>query len=407
MPGTVRIERLDHGFADGWTAHYRRRLGWLRPFEAALRRPSGSIADAVAWRVARRHEHRPWEVAWMEPAITAGASAIARHKPKVILATAPPYESLKAGWTLHKRTGLPLVVDFRDPWTWGLPWNPSSEKRAREERAWEARVMADASLVLVVTPSMQRTMAEMYPEQAGKIRLLMNGYEDAGDAAAAPPADRFVLSYAGSILERRLPPALFEGLRRLRAKHPETAAEVRVQLIGANHTNRPLPDRLREEDVADMVEWVGAVSPDQCRTLLRSSHVLLHMEGTAQYAISGKLFEYLSSNRQVLWPRAGGQRRRVVPDEIGWRRERRTRRSGPRFRRHPRAVGRLPREPRRAAGRPREARPVPPSRADAHAGLTPRRSHRRRGPSRSTNLRRQACGNIRRRHARSSAVWAS
>jgi glycosyltransferase involved in cell wall biosynthesis len=236
----------------------------------------------------------------MEPAVTAGASAIARYRPKVILATAPPYETLKAGWTLHKRTGLPLVVDFRDPWTWGLPWNPSSEKRAREERAWEARVMADASLVLVVTPSMQRTMAEMYPEQAGKIRLLMNGYEDAGDAAAAPPADRFVLSYAGSILERRLPPALFEGLRRLRAKHPETAADVRVQLIGANHTNRPLHDRLREEDVADMVEWVGAVSPDQCRTLLRSSHVLLHMEGTAHYAISGKLFEYLSSSRQVL-----------------------------------------------------------------------------------------------------------
>jgi hypothetical protein len=33
---------------------------------------------------------------------------------------------------------------------------------------------------------------------------------------------------------------------------------------------------------------------------MRSAHVLLHIESTAHYAISGKLFEYLAAKRPVL-----------------------------------------------------------------------------------------------------------
>jgi hypothetical protein len=33
---------------------------------------------------------------------------------------------------------------------------------------------------------------------------------------------------------------------------------------------------------------------------MRSSHVLLHIESTATYAVSGKLFEYLAAARPVL-----------------------------------------------------------------------------------------------------------
>jgi glycosyltransferase involved in cell wall biosynthesis len=300
LPAAVRVERVACGFVDGWQAHFRRRLGWLRPIELLLNRPRGWIADGVAWRVARRDELRQWEVSWMQPAIASGLQLIEHHKPDAIIATGPPFETLKAGWSLHRQTKLPLVADFRDPWTYGVQWHPANPKRARDERAWEARVVRDSAAVVVVTPAMQATMRDAYPEAADKIDLVMNGYEDLDGPDVAPPTDRFVVSYIGSVMERRLPPVLFEGLRRLRSRHAEIARDLRVQLIGPNLGVSSPTDLIRAEQVDDLMEWLGPVTHERSRVLMRSSHVLLHIESTATYAVSGKLFEYLAARRPVL-----------------------------------------------------------------------------------------------------------
>jgi glycosyltransferase involved in cell wall biosynthesis len=300
LPPSVHIERLSHGFAEGWSRRVRRRFAWLRPAETALRKPAGWIADGLAWRIARRAEHRPWEVSWMEPAVEAGLRLIERFHPEVILATAPPFETLKAGYMLHQRTGIPLVADFRDPWTYGALWNPPNQRRARSEQEWEGRVVRSARNVLVVTHSMHRMMVEKYPDSASKVELIMNGFEDLGKTDASPPQDRLVVSFVGTIMERRLPPVLFEAFRELRASHPEAAAQVRLQLIGPHHCATSPDTRIAAEDVSDMITYLGAVGHDRCRELMRSSHVLLHIEPTVWYAVSSKVFEYLAAERPIL-----------------------------------------------------------------------------------------------------------
>jgi glycosyltransferase involved in cell wall biosynthesis len=356
------VARVPAGFNDGWTDHFRRRLAWLRPVEAILGKPRWWIADAVAWRVGRRDDLVRLRVTWTQPAIALGLKLIECYRPAVILATAPPFETLKAGLALHQQTGIPLVADFRDPWTYGVPWKPLTPKWARREKAWEARVVRNAAKVIVVTPSMQRTMKETYPEE-----LVMNGYEDLSETDTFPPEDRFVLSYIGSVMERRLPAVLFEALRRLRTSHPDAAASVRLQLIGPNMDASSPTDRVRAEGLADMVEWLGPVSHNRARELMRSSHVLLHIESSATYAVSGKLFEYLAAGRPVLGFTPPG-RRRVVPASVGGRAERRARGCRPYRRGDSRKVAGLA---ERAAGRdhrPGMARAISPTRTNAQAG---------------------------------------
>jgi glycosyltransferase involved in cell wall biosynthesis len=129
---------------------------------------------------------------------------------------------------------------------------------------------------------------------------VMNGYEDVEGPVILPPRDQLVLSYIGSVMERRLPAVLFEGLRRLRARHPDAARDLKVQLIGPNLGTSSPTDRIRDEQLTDIVEWLGPVNHERSRELMRSSHVLLHIESTATYAVSGKLFEYLAAARPVL-----------------------------------------------------------------------------------------------------------
>jgi glycosyltransferase involved in cell wall biosynthesis len=298
LPSSVRVERVPYGFVDAWHRHWQ--MPWARPVEALAGKPAGWLGEALAWRAAHRDPYRQWEVSWMQQAIDAGVTLIERYRPDAILASAPPFETLKAGWSLHQRTGVPLVADFRDPWTYGVLWNPSNSRRARTESAWEARVVGDAARTVVVTPSMQRRMAEKYPGVANRIDLVMNGYEDLRSSDASPPDDRFVLSYVGSIMERRFPSVLFEALRRLRSRHPAAAADFRVRFVGPNQCAFSLNERIAGEGLSDIVEYVGPVGHDRGRDLMRASHVLLHIETTADYAVSSKLFEYFSANRHIL-----------------------------------------------------------------------------------------------------------
>jgi glycosyltransferase involved in cell wall biosynthesis len=236
----------------------------------------------------------------MEPAIEEGLRLIDRFQPKVILATAPPFETLKAGYALHERTGVPFVADFRDPWTYGVLWNPINARRARAEHEWERRIVQAAQRVLVVTPSMRRMMVDKYPDSAAKVTMIMNGFEDLPKTDASPPTDRLVISLVGTVMERRLPSVLFEAIKRLRTLYPVTAAQVRVQLIGPHHCVVPPETRIAAEGLSDMMSYLGAVGHDRCRELMRSSHVLLHLEPTVWYAVSSKVFEYLAAKRPIL-----------------------------------------------------------------------------------------------------------
>jgi glycosyltransferase involved in cell wall biosynthesis len=300
LPSSVHVERLQFGFAEGWLRHVRRRFGWLSPIERTLGKPAGWVTEGLAWRIARRAEHRQWEVSWMEPAIEEGLRLIDRFQPKVILATAPPFETLKAGYALHERTGVPFVADFRDPWTYGVLWNPINARRARAEHEWERRIVHAAQRVLVVTPSMRRMMVDKYPDSAAKVTMIMNGFEDLPKTDASPPTDRLVISLVGTVMERRLPSVLFEAIKRLRTLYPVTAAQVRVQLIGPHHCVVPPETRIAAEGLSDMMSYLGAVGHDRCRELMRSSHVLLHLEPTVWYAVSSKVFEYLAAKRPIL-----------------------------------------------------------------------------------------------------------
>ena len=77
------------------------------------------------------------------------ASALARdYKPALILASAPPIAGFIAGYLAHKRTGLPLVLDYRDQWTLS-PYRSGPSILKKWDKWLETRVLKHASLVIV------------------------------------------------------------------------------------------------------------------------------------------------------------------------------------------------------------------------------------------------------------------
>ena len=298
LPSEVIVERIDPDPESEWD-HLRRRLEWARPVERALGKPANWLADGLAWRISQRNPLAGINRAWVEPAVALGAELIRRHRPTAIIATGPPFGTLKSGCILAEQFDLPLITDYRDPWTYAYLWRPVSDAHAREERDWERRVVARSARVLAVTPSMAQRMRSDYPSCSDRIELLTNGYEDF-PTSITPPAQnpRLTIAHIGTIVEDRRPTLLLDALVLLRERHPEIAADMLFRFVGPS--DPPLSEDIASHELQEMVEDLGPVTAAKSKVDMLSADVLMVYEFLGTVAIPGKCFEYLAARRPVL-----------------------------------------------------------------------------------------------------------
>jgi glycosyltransferase involved in cell wall biosynthesis len=297
LPAEVRIERIDPDPEVEWE-HFRRALHWAEPFERLLGKPANWTADGLAWRVSQWRPSALMTRAWVKPALALGAELIRRHRPSLLIATGPPFGTLKVGLMLAERFGLPLISDFRDPWTYEYLWKPRSRAHERDERQWERRVVAGSARVLVVTPSMAKRMREDYPAYADKVELLTNGWDEPPTDVVFRPNRRFTIAHVGTIVDIRQPTLFLDALTRLKERHPDIAAQMCVRFVGPS--SPPISGQLATRNLVGVVEDVGPVSRRRSKEYMQTADVLLLHELETTIAIPGKCFEYLAARRPIL-----------------------------------------------------------------------------------------------------------
>src|SRR5258705_4732975 len=92
--------------------------------------PDGSLGSRVRRAVEtaeRWHYHPDTAIAWIRPAVAATIQLCTRKQPDVIWATIGPMSSGIVARRASQRTGVPYVLDFRDPW--GLDYYEAEVRR--------------------------------------------------------------------------------------------------------------------------------------------------------------------------------------------------------------------------------------------------------------------------------------
>jgi glycosyltransferase involved in cell wall biosynthesis len=299
LPPQVSISRIDPDPETDWEA-LRRRLRGLRPLERVMGKPPHWIADGIAWRISNRWPSSVMTRTWVKPAIALGRELIRQHRPDVLIATGPPFGTLKAGVVLAEQFDLPLIADYRDPWTYAYLWKPQSPTHERDERSWERRVLQRSSRILVVTPTMATRMRVDYPEFAEKVELLMNGYDDVmpGRPVESEPNLRMTIAHVGSLVDIRQPTLLLDAAAVLRQRHPEIAAEMCIRFVGPS--SPPVASQSAARGLNGLIEDVGPVSRSMSQHYMRSADLLVLCELASSLSIPGKCYEYLIAGRPIL-----------------------------------------------------------------------------------------------------------
>ncbi len=206
------------------------------------------------------------------------------------------------GASLHQKSGIPWIADFRDPWTdWEFLDTLKLSRWARAKHAkLEQKVLQSASHILTISP----TFAEHLRDKGGKaaISVLTNGY-DAADVRVLPEIDpatsQINIIYAGVIDAIRDPRPFFKACKSL---PEELQSKWQIDFVGK------VSEKIKEEvgndpQLKDHVFFRGYVSHQEVFDYYEKADLLLLVLTNTKNAkgnIPGKIFEYATSGRFIL-----------------------------------------------------------------------------------------------------------
>jgi glycosyltransferase involved in cell wall biosynthesis len=250
-------------------------------------------------------------VGWVPFAVRAALDVARNDPPDVVYSTSPPESTHLAGLALHRRTGIPWVADFRDPWMNLHLLDPVTPWHTRIHRDMESRVCAQACVV-VTTRWHEAHMHGAYPH--ARVTRVSNGYDGEeleGVEPMAPPAQPLRIVHAGMLTQRRSATPFLDALARLLAAEP--ALRLEVEFIGPREDENE--QSARRLNLGDVVRFRDPLPHADTLRTERTAHILLlvkHADPRYDGLVPGKLYEYIGLRRPVLAMAPPGEARELV-----------------------------------------------------------------------------------------------
>ena len=244
----------------------------------------------------------PLDCSWN--AVRAAWRLARQHRYDLILATGPPWATINAGLVLSKLTGIPMVVDFRDPWTHGGLWEArgGSATARHVQRRWEAAALRAAAGIVCIHPvAAARLRNRLPPDRRERVVCVPNGHHETPlGAPRVAGQDRCVFAHLGKFHPRLRPPGLVLDAFALACRDPGFAAQALFVHTGSGHE---FEDQVRARHLERQVLLHPPVSLQESLRLMRGADVLVLFNALtvdADEVPTAKIYDYLAVRRPVL-----------------------------------------------------------------------------------------------------------
>jgi len=244
---------------------------------------------------------------WTFAAVWNGISLIRRCRADVILTTYPIATSILIGFFLHKLTGKPWIVDFRDSMTEEeYPKDP----RTRQVYRWiEGKAVRHATRLIFTAKSTLEMYRKRYPSlHEDNCLLIPNGYDEEDfqwlSSLAPPvrvPSKPLRLLHLGLIYPwERDPRPFFRAVSRLKQLGRVRAGELRIELR-ASGSEDYYAQILKEVGIEDLVYLLEALPYQEAlHEAAEADGLLLFQAANCDHQIPAKAYEYLRIGRPIL-----------------------------------------------------------------------------------------------------------
>ena len=246
-------------------------------------------------------------VGWYRSGVKAGIKAI-KNDPdiKLVLSSGPPHTVHLIASTIVKKSGLPFVADFRDPWIYIDYY--SEIKRSfltvALDKYLEGKVLRKADAITVIGPSCRDQIVNHHKDiNTQKTHIIYNGFDpDVYSVREVdPPKDLFILTYIGNLPFNRYTPSFYQAIAELKDENKIEPKKFQVHFYG--NVDAAVRKEISDFNIEDILYFHEFVPHQQAIKAILQSHLLLLLINdtpTKKGIVPGKMFEYLATGRYIL-----------------------------------------------------------------------------------------------------------
>lgn len=241
-------------------------------------------------------------IGWKRFALKKSLEIMRRMKISAVICTSPPHSTQLVGLALKRKTGIPLIIDLRDPWTDIYYMHKLFRSRfaMNQDLRMENKVLENADLIITVSESLKNLFRNKIMDVAPKIEVITNGF-DHTDFENLPTSvqHEFVITYAGTMSDDYPTDSFIHAVKSVLNDLPDL--RIRINLIG--QFSEAIVQNFRLHGLGDRINLFGYLDHlEVIKILNNSSILLLIIPDVAQNEgiVTGKLFEYLAIRKPIL-----------------------------------------------------------------------------------------------------------
>ena len=241
------------------------------------------------------------KIGWKKHAVAAGSELLESRKFDAIFASAPPFTSFLIARELSRRSGVPFVVDYRDPWIDNRNFFYLTPFHRRYAAGLEKEVLTKAESVVVVNRRIKEGLLARWPFLThDAVHIVPSGFDREDIDRARPErvgGEKMRFLFSGIFHPGLSPTPLFKGLRKFFDRNPEASEKVELAFLGN------FRDSYRKSAVKQKVDHTlvtpGYVAHSEVMDWLLSATVLW-LTVDDPMLTPGKIFEYMGTRKPLL-----------------------------------------------------------------------------------------------------------
>jgi glycosyltransferase involved in cell wall biosynthesis len=270
----------------------------------AARKPRSILRDAILdWMFA--FPDRP--MSWTGPAVARIMALEERLKPDIVIATGGPWTNFIVGRMLSRRLGCPLILDYRDPWTFNPYYSFGVRFLNQKARRLEQALCSAASRVIANTDELRQRLCIEYPEIEHKCIAISNGFDpgilgtEAAKVEQRPAAAGYELCHFGTVYGKRTPVKLFQALSELSQTGAVRPGHLRLRFVGAwDSTDETCNNLAQDLEKQGLLRRESPMPHRLCIEHMKKASVLLVVQPESPLQVPGKIYEYIAAGRPLL-----------------------------------------------------------------------------------------------------------
>jgi glycosyltransferase involved in cell wall biosynthesis len=243
---------------------------------------------------------------WIPFAFLASRRIVKKNNIKLIYVSAPPFFTLLLGFLLKFSCKIPLIIEYRDPWSYN-PYLKDTMTKSLENfyLKMEKKALKSADWIIAISEGMKKFLLENFSETKNKhIHVIPHGINvddiDKITKRSNIPKE-ITFTFTGNLYGLRDLEPLVKIVSTSHKLGKLNDTSFYINIFG-RYDSKHLTSLFKKYDVSNYFHLGGFIPRDVCLEEVYNSSLALHVGENLNYpTLSFKVLEYLSMRKKIVY----------------------------------------------------------------------------------------------------------